>query len=434
MPEPENPACHRRAFLRNSAMATAAYYIGSHLPAQAFAPPTSMPSPTPGADRPVNIGIIGTGNQGQADLAQMVKVAGVKVLGACDIYPPHLERGLQIAGKDAQPYQDYRALLDNRRIEAVMVCTPLSLHAPIVIDALHAGKHVFVEKTMAYSIDECKEVVRAQHRTKKHVQVGHQRRYSFTYHHAKEFVKNGYVGKVLAIRAQWNEWRPWRRSVPPQYRARFERLLNWRLYSEYSRGLMTELATHQMDVVNWLLGARPLAVMGHGGTDYWKDGREVEDNVHLIYDYPGGVRVVYQSITWNGYDGFSEQFFGDQGTLVTSVDMGRLFREPRAQELSFEKAATKEKVGSKSAIVLDAEKTTKADTRGRGEGVNLASSGASKNDYYLEFEDFIDCVRTGKKPFADAQVGLEVAATVLLGKQAIEQGKRLTFNETHFTA
>src|SRR5262249_12039027 len=150
--------------------------------------------------------------------------------------------------------------------------------------------------------------------------------------------------------------------------------------------------------------------------DYWKEQqpfREVEDNVHLVYTYPNGIHVTYQSITWNSYDGFSEQYFGDQGTLITSVDKGQLFREPKAEKLAFDSAATKEKVGNKTAIVLDEEKTNKEDKRGRGEGVNLASSGASKNDYYLEFEDFIDCVRTGKKPFADAQVGLEVAAVVL---------------------
>src|SRR5437764_8106139 len=243
MDDPQNPTYNRRAFLRHSALATAVYYVGSQLPAEAFEPPSNMPAPTPGADRPVSLGIIGTGNQGQADLSQMVKVAGVNALGVCDVYPPNLEGGLKIAGKEAKPYADYRALLDNRKIEAVMICTPLSLHAPMVIDALNAGKHVFVEKTMAYSVDACKDIVRAQRRTKKHVQVGHQRRYSPTYHHAREFLKKDYVGKVLAIRSQWNEPRSWRRAVPAQYKAKFGRLQEWRLYNEYSKGLMTELAS-----------------------------------------------------------------------------------------------------------------------------------------------------------------------------------------------
>src|SRR6059058_1851139 len=85
MDDPRSPSVSRRAFLRQSAMATAVYYVGSQLPAEAFEPPSNMPAPTPGADRPVSLGIIGTGNQGQADLSQMVKVAGVKVLGVCDI-------------------------------------------------------------------------------------------------------------------------------------------------------------------------------------------------------------------------------------------------------------------------------------------------------------------------------------------------------------
>ena len=169
-----------------------------------------------------------------------------------------------------------------------------------------------------------------------------------------------------------------------------------------------------------------------------KDGREVEDNVQCIYEYPEGVRVIYQSITWNSYDGFSEQFFGDLGTLMTTTqgvaDKGLLFREAKAQELEFDKFATKEKTGNRSAIVLDAEKTNKADKRGQGEGVSLAGGGAAKNDYYLEFEDFVDCVRTGKKPFCDAEVGLAVAATVLRGKEAIEKGTKVVFSESDFTA
>ncbi len=425
---------NRRAFLRNTGAATAAYFIGSQLPADAFEAPQSQPQPTPGAGRPVNIGIIGTGSQGQADLKQMVKVSGVKVLGVCDIYPPNLKKGVEIAGKDAKGCEDYRELLDDKRIEAVMIVTPLSLHASQTVDALNAGKHVFVEKTMAYDLDSCRQIVRAQRRTGKLVQVGHQRRYSVNYHHAKSFLQKNYAGKVLTIRAQWNEWRPWRRAIPTEHKEKFEKILNWRLYRDHSKGLMAELASHQMDVVNWFLGARPLSVVGQGGTDYWKDGREVEDNVHLVYTYPDGVHVTYQSITWNGYDGFSEQFFGDLGTLVVSTDRGLLFREPRAQELDFEKFADKTKQGNKSAIVLDAEKTTKADKRGRGEGTSLASSGASKDDYFLEFEDFIDCVRTGKKPFCDAQVGLEVAATVLRGKEAIEKGTRVVFKPEDFTA
>src|SRR5688500_11765547 len=97
---------NRRALLRNGDAGTVAYYVGSQLPAEAFASAAlqDMPKPTAGADRPVNIGIIGTGNQGQYDLQQMVQVKGVKVLGVCDVYPPHLEKGLKIAGKDAKGY------------------------------------------------------------------------------------------------------------------------------------------------------------------------------------------------------------------------------------------------------------------------------------------------------------------------------------------
>jgi predicted homoserine dehydrogenase-like protein len=153
MADRSNSGLNRRALLRSGAAGTVAYYVGSHLPAEAFAAPAGVPAPTPGADRPVNVGIIGAGNQGQADLKELVKVKGVKVLGVADVYPPHLEKGLQIAGKDAKGYEDYRQLLVNRQLEAVLICTPLSMHAPMALAALDAGKHVFIVKTMAYDIE-----------------------------------------------------------------------------------------------------------------------------------------------------------------------------------------------------------------------------------------------------------------------------------------
>src|SRR3990172_9280601 len=103
------------------------------------------------------------------------------------------------------------------------------------------------------------------------------------------------------------------------------------MYREYSGGLMAELASHQIDVANWALGAEPVSVIGTGGIDYWKDGREVCDNVQAIFEYPGGQKLVYTSILFNRHYEFSEEIMGDQGRLAITIGNGIYFREPVAK-------------------------------------------------------------------------------------------------------
>lgn len=409
---------------------------------------------------PVRIAWIGTGTQGRNDMSKLVRMPGVKIVAIADIYQPYYDLGLKMAGPDCQGYKEYRKMLERKDIDGVGIATPLHLHAQMAIDALEAGKNVYVEKMMAYSVEDAKRMIKAAEKSGKILQVGHQRRYSVDYHHAADLVRKGYFGQLTHVRAQWNRRNNWRRPLPKEAAGwsekELDRLLNWRLYKERSRGLLAELGSHQIDVANWFLGINtaqmaekdpslakvkgdlhPIAVVGMGGIDYWKDGREVYDNVQVIFEYPNGQKLAYQSIETNQQDGFSEQFMGRNGTLIVSEEKGRsmMFREPGVEEFGFEKYSQgKTKVNGKEAITLDAGATTRQDKRGATAGQALAGSGgtAGKDNWYLSLEDWVDCIRTGRKPFCDGYVGMADVACVVAANKAMETGTRVKLTDDMF--
>ena len=404
----------RREFLKQAALGAAAFSFGI-LTARA------------NQQEKVRLGVIGTGAQGQNLLRQLMSLPNAEVVALCDIYAPHRIGALEIAGEKTQAYRDYRALLERRDIEAVVIATPLHLHAPMSIDAMRAGKHVFCEKAIAYSLEEARAMARTARETGRILQIGHQRHYNPIYEQAYRLIQEGAIGRITHVRALWHRNGSWRRPVPDP---KFERLLNWRLYKEYSHGLLTELASHQLDVVNWFLGSYPLSVVGMGGIDYWQDGREVYDNVELIFEYPNGVKVVYTSITANAYDGYGEWFMGDKGTIVlTDENKGLLFREPRAGKLEWEEDASTVQVGGRTAITLQARPTRRAQNPGE-----QLSYGANRNAYYLELEHFCQCVRTGETPRCTAKEAIPALATVLLAEEAIATGTNRYFSPEMFEA
>jgi predicted dehydrogenase len=310
--------------------------------------------------------------------------------------------------------------------------------ASIAIDALEAGKAVYCEKMMAYTLEDAKKMVRTADRTGMILQIGHQRRYSPDYHHALEMIQKGYFGKITHVRAQWNRNGSWRRAVPTPQQAgvsmtpqELEHLINWRIYKKYSRGLMAELGSHQIDVTNWFTGQHPSAVVGIGGLDTYKDGRDIYDNVQCVFEYPDGLKLTYQSIQTNAFDDYTEQFMGPKGTMITSEAPGKsmMFQEQNA-EFEFAKfSQNKTKVGGKEAILLDAGATTKQDKRQKTAGQALASSGVSKNNWALALEDWVDCIKNRRKPFCDGRVGLGDVACVLASLKAMEEGKKVEITE-----
>ncbi len=265
------------------------------------------------------IGIIGTGSRGCFHIKHLVQMPNVEVVALCDNYRPHLEDAAQYYPQ-AKLYDDYRRLLEQRDVEGVIIATPLYLHASMTLDALSAGKRVFCEKSMGYTLDECLDVYNKRKETNGVLFIGQQRLFDPKYIKAMSMIHEGKIGEVVGVRNYWYRNNNWRRDVPSP---ELERHINWRLYSEYSRGLMTELACHQLQNGSWALGMLPEKVMGSGSLVHWNkvDKRDVYDCVTAIFTYPNGVNMTFESIISNKHFGMGEQILGTNGTidLVTGM-------------------------------------------------------------------------------------------------------------------
>lgn len=263
------------------------------------------------AKEKVRIGFIGTGSRGQYHLNNLKTIPYADVVALCDNYPPHLKEASALY-PNAKTYEDYRRLLEDKNIQAIMIAVPLNEHASITIEALQAGKHVFCEKSMAMTPQDCLNMYNEFKQSGHVMFIGQQRLYDPKYIRTMEMIHSGLIGEISGIRAYWFRNNDWRRPVPSP---ELERKINWRLYKETSCGLMTELATHQLQVGNWALKMIPETVTGMGDIVYWKDGREVYDNVSLIYRYPNGVKMNYESIISNKFYGLEEEILGSKGTV-----------------------------------------------------------------------------------------------------------------------
>ena len=274
------------------------------------------------ANDKVNIAILGPGSRGTYLMQHLLNIPTVNIVAVCDDYPPHLERAVKMTDGKAKGYADYHKMLEQKDIDGVVIATPLYLHAQMCLDCFDAGKHVFCEKALIKTIDEAIRLRQAQATTGMILQTGHQRMFDIRYLKAFEDIKAGKLGKITQIRAYWHRNNNWRRHVP---KPELERKINWRLYREYSLGLMTELASHHLQVANWFLESTPKSVRGCGSINYWKDGREVYDNVNLVYEYPNGVHFVYDSLISNKHYGLEIQVMGEKGTL--EMEMGKFYAE-----------------------------------------------------------------------------------------------------------
>jgi predicted dehydrogenase len=367
------------------------------------------------------LGIIGIGDRGKLLLTYLLMNQNAEIVAISDNYEPNMHKAIEMTGGLAKPYIDYRRLLERKDIDAVIIAVPLHEHARITLDAFQAGKHVFCEKSMARTIEDTQKMVKAYKNSGKILQIGHQRLFNPKYLKAYEMVKNGEIGKIGQIRAYWHRNANWRRPVP---RPELERKINWRLYKEYSVGLMTELASHQIQVANWFLGEVPTSVCGAGSIVYWKDGREVYDNVNLVYSYPSGINLIYDSMISNKHYGLEEQIMGDKGTL--EMEVGKFYQEepaaaPAVLQLINDiehKVFDTIPIGGPSWVPETATST---------KGEYIIKTFPQPDDTQLEMDAFVDRVISGKPSDELVKQGYYATIAALAGQEAMEKGSTIAF-------
>ena len=352
----------------------------------------------------VRVGIIGTGSRGTG-LASLIKqIQGIEVVACCDIIPEHLQKGMNQAAKGAKAYTDYRKLLEDKNITAVIIATPLYLHYPMSIDAIDAGKHVYLEKSMTYDIPQALDLVKKVRNSNLVFQVGFQNRYYALIHRVKEIISQNWLGKITHFECQYNRNSNWRFPVndPKQ-----ELAINWRMHRKYCGGPLSELSSHQIDVVNFLLDSRPSKVTGMGGINYWKDGRDTYDHIRTIYEYPGGVQSSATSVLSNAYNGYNIRILGDKATLDMQTEHAYLY----AESLDRVKGIVDGVTGATKAVI------------GEGKAVELIFKKEGEKELEAStysLLDFIDCIHNKKKPVSNVESGCDTSIAIHMGNAAAD--------------
>ena len=324
-----------------------------------------------GGDEPerVRVAVVGTGGRGCDLIRALSTIDGAEIVAVCDDYAPHLDRGREYAGPGVRGFRDLATMLRDVAPKALIVATPLDRHFAMCREAIAAKCDVFCEKTMCYSIAQARELAEIVGRSGVVFQVGLQRRANAIYSQAEAMVSAGMLGRIAAIECRWHRNNDWRRPLPvpksdPSW-PELDRRLNWRLYRDSSQGLMSELASHQLDVANRLLGVPPRRVIGTGGIDRWADGREVFDNVFCVYEYevpPSTVRVTYSSIQSNAFEGASETVLGTKGTLVLTQSKGLFYREAGADDVGWDREGRADR---QATVITSGRRSSSRTTHGR---------------------------------------------------------------------
>ena len=347
---------------------------------------------------PINLGLIGCGQWGRDILDTLGRFPRANVVALCDTYAPYLRRAGRSA-PNAQKYEDYRQLLDNADVHAVIVATPTHLHKQIVLDALQAGKHVYCEAPLAHTVEDAREIAKAARAAKRlNFQSGLQQRSDPEIIHILNFVRAGAIGTAVMARAQWHRKTSWRRQSP---NADFQRALNWRLQAETSLGLVGEEGINQVDAAAWFMNRRPNAVTGFGNTILWNDGREVPDTVQAVFEHHGP-NLVFDATLANSFDAAYEQYYGSAATVMLRDRRGWMFKEVDSPLLGWEVYARKETFFKEVGIVLAANATKLA---AQGDNPVIDTQIATQNSLFYALEAFIyntGLVKTGVEDFTSA--------------------------------
>jgi predicted dehydrogenase len=340
------------------------------------------------------------------------------------------------------------------------------VHYPLTRDALLSGRHVFCEKCLVFKPDEVHELrALAESRPKQVLQTGLQRRYSQFYQMVKDMVDKGVLGNVHHIHAQWHRnminkpSRLW--TMKPGGPSNLD---NWRLYRQFSGGLTAELTSHQVDIADWMFGSSPEFVMGLGSLDLLKDGRDVYDNIQLIYRYPNGQKLTYSAISTNQFLPYfngtrpemGEIIMGTDGTIEITVGddvhmpVAWWYREP-PKTATVEKANDKKQPFVAGATMIAAGgangpiplmtgdlafdgKESFLDREVKYARRWLYSKGVfvqeeQRNPVDVELESFFQNCRDGGRPKADLEIGMADAVAVILSNQAMDEGRKVYFSE-----
>ena len=370
------------------------------------------------------IAVIGTGSRGQYLMSFLVMNPKVEIYAVCDTYQPNLNKGIELAPK-AKIYTDFRKVLDDKQVEGVIIAVPPIHHAMITIAAFDAGKNVYCEKALSIFMDEVLSMYNAYQASGKIFFVGQQRIFDLRYIKAISMLHSGNYGAIQSIRMNWDRNTDWRRPVPTPD---LEKQINWRLYKSTSRGLMTELACHQLGVGMWAMKSIPNKIMGVGSLIARAKEREVYDNVSCIYAFHNGVKMTYESTNSNKFYGLEERILCEKATF--ELEKSKRYNEtiPPASGLM--------------QLLHDAENKAFNAIPLAGSSWVPETAAQNEGDFILDYktvgdgtkeilEAYVEAIITKKQPKHLAEDGYYSTQLCLLGHQAMEEERIVIFPDKY---
>ena len=407
----ETAELNRRDFLKGSSFATLMTMLGgveliTRAPVQAADLATLVPFQ-------VKCAVIGLGNWGREIIATLSRLKTAQLTAICDTYPASLKRAANSA-PNAKGLDDYRKILDDKEVQAVVIATPTHQHRDIAIAALQAGKHVYCEAPLANNIEDAKAIALAAKAARKQVfQAGLQTRSDPQRRFLLDFIRAGASGKAVKAHAQWHKKQSWRMASPNPAR---ERELNWRLSKETSPGLVGELGIHQIDAMSWFLNGRPVSVTGFGSIMQWKDGRDVPDTVEAFFEYPGGAHLTYECTLANSFDADYEMLYGTDAAIMMRGSKAWMFKEVDSPLLGWEVYARKDQFYKETGIALIANATKLT---------NLTEKATDETAYttkplYFALESFLTNANTVSSAVEDFSATFDVNDKAALEKYISE--------------
>jgi predicted dehydrogenase len=403
--------------------------------------PASCWGDVAGANDRIRIGVIGTGGRAaqlmdhllatpqeplQAGIRQWKTkpVAGAQLVAVADVYQPHRDRAAARAGPQTAKFSDYRRLLDQKDVDAVIIAAPDHWHKQMLNDAVAAGKDVYIEKPVTHSLEEGRDEIQAVEKSGRIVQTGTQQRSWPHYVQGKQIVDSGALGAVRSVEAYWFmnygprglhqppdsdppanlDWKAWLGRARPQA-FNLVKFRVWRQFWDFGGGNLADLMTHAIETIQWYMKCdAPSAAVAIGHSYDWPF--ECPDSLSCTLEYPKGFLVTYLGCHTNGMDFGSIVFRGSKATLEISRAALALYEEDARRGWP---------------------NYNQADRRWRPEPKLYVESEYEGTSEHLR--NWLDCIRDRKQPNADIHVGVAAARAAHIGNAALRSAQRVTYDE-----
>ncbi|MBI1898090.1 MAG: Gfo/Idh/MocA family oxidoreductase [Acidobacteria bacterium] len=406
------------------------------VPRRAFLATAASYSRILGANERVQVGFIGYGLIGAQHVHDFKNQKDAELAAMCEVYQPRLEQGVAACGGRAKAYRDFRKLLDDKEIQAVVVSTPDHWHALMTMMACAAGKDVYVEKPMTLFVQEGRWMTQVARRHKRVVQVGTQQRSGRHYQKARDLIRAGYIGKVHSVRMgafrnimpgfgspadtaapSGFDYDLWLGPAPKRPYNPHRGIYHFRWFWDYSGGQMTNLGAHSIDVAQWYMNAKgPRAVSSMGGRFALEDNGETPDTQDAIYQYPGWTAVwSHREAGTGSRSGSGLEFYGTKGSLTISRGGFRILADERIEPANAIPQFRGHAAGG----------PRRSESKPEPWLQTMQERGSSDEQFDLHVRNFLDCIRTRQQPIADVEDGHRVAAACHLGNLSLRLGRSL---------